>query len=106
MKIGDMRFRVTFQSSSGDDWNTAKTWTNVAVNVFAGVMPKTGREIVETDKVTPQNRVEIYIRYRTDITTAMRALLDGNIYHIEDIKNHEQRNRFLVLTLVDVGETT
>lgn len=68
-----------------DSWGQPiDTWTDVA-SVWADVRPLSGLESIKADAPTSEVRASIRIRWRTDITAAMRVLHDATLYEIEAV---------------------
>lgn len=68
-------------------------WTDLAT-VWAAVEPLTGREFWAQQQVQSEITVRIKVRYRSDITTGMRAVYNEAIYMIKSIvdplEKHEE----------------
>lgn len=100
MQAGKLRHRVTFQKNAGlkDNVGSRKQiWVDVCT-VNAEIKPLSAREVLASKAVMSDVSVKIIIRYRADITSAMRIEYKGVIYSIvgEPI-NTDMRNRELQL---------
>lgn len=82
-----LRHRVTIQSrTEGQDdlGQPLLTWTDLAT-VWADVRHPGGLESIKADAIVSTVRASIRIRYRTDITAAMRVLHAGRVYEIKAV---------------------
>ncbi|MFM0326087.1 phage head closure protein [Caballeronia glebae] len=88
MRAGDFNRRITIQAkqSTTDELGQPSTsWVNVAVDVPANLLASTGKEYVASGEEISKAQVSMRIRWRTDITAAMRVLFDGGIFNIEAV---------------------
>lgn len=96
--IAALRRRLTLEAParSGDEAAAAtQTWTSLG-GVWAAVMPRAAREIVSADAQVARVSHEIEIRWRADVTAAMR-LRDGvTIYAIHGVRDRDELRRRLV----------
>lgn len=84
MRAGTLNVRVTIQQLGGDVdalGQPVPTWSDLAT-VWANVAHTSGIETIKADALTSVVRASIRIRYRTDITTGMRAIAGGYTYNI------------------------
>ena len=99
MTIGAMRQRVTLQQESqtaDGAGGYALNWTDVAT-VWAEIEPMSGREIRFARRLEARLSHVIALRYRSDITTAMRVSYDGRLFNIRAITNIGERDRITKL---------
>ena len=75
---------------------TEQIWTPVA-SAWAELVSSSGGESFGDDQVTAVTRATWRIRYRTNITTAMRVIARGQVYEINEVSEPD-RNRELVLS--------
>jgi SPP1 family predicted phage head-tail adaptor len=104
LRSGDLRRRITLQRrTTGQDsvGQAATTWQNVAT-VWASIDPATGREGVIGQALQAEVTHTITIRYRPNVTAAMRAVYQGATYNIECVIDVEQRHVAMTL-LCTVG---
>ena len=69
LKAGDLRDKITFESSAdfvADNGDRTYAWTEV-LSTFAKVREKSGGYSYETGSLNGKSRIEIVIRYRTDV---------------------------------------
>lgn len=108
MRAGDLRHRVTLQrvattkDALGGD---VQTWSTLAT-VWAAVKPLSGREAFEAQRVTSTASLFLSIRYREDVTPAMRAVWHGRTFEITHVENVSGRNVELVLWLEEMQAQT
>lgn len=103
LAAGDLRERVTIQQrpvsldSIGE--NTA-AWVDVAT-VWASAEPLSGREYFASGQQQQTVDVRFRIRYRADVTGAMRVLWRGQVHDIVGPPiNFQGRREFLELMTV------
>ncbi|HDR8947262.1 TPA: phage head closure protein [Burkholderia vietnamiensis] len=88
MRSGDFNRRITIQvkQAGQDDLGQPLTsWVDVAAAVPAYLLASTGREYVNSGEEISKAQVSMRIRWRTDVTAAMRVLYDGGIFNIEAV---------------------
>ena len=71
-------------------------WRPVA-SAWAELVSSSGGESFGDDQVTATKRATWRIRYRPNVTTAMRVVFRGQVYEINDVSEPD-RNRELVLS--------
>lgn len=80
---GDLRHKVQLQekqiAQDPDTGEMVTTWATVA-NVWAQIVPLSGREFLAASAEQSEVRSRIVIRYRDDVTAAMRIVYRGK-YH-------------------------
>lgn len=88
MKAGKLRHRVTIQRLALADepefGGQTESWVDVAT-VWAAIEPLFGHEKVAAHAVQSEATVKITIRYRTDVTTAMRLIFGSDVYDIHHV---------------------
>lgn len=108
--IGGMRERVTFQEESRVDDNGggyALTWANIAdtPTMYAEVVPLSAGEALRYRQLEATVTHKVTIRYRDDITSAMRISHGAKVYNVRSLLNRDARGRFLEM-LVEEGVAT
>lgn len=101
--IGKMRYRVQIQSATNTtDAGGGRTqaWSRVA-DIWANIIPKSGKESYRQGKIQDDVTHDIYIRHRSDIDAAYRIVYDSRTFNIKSILNVEERDRFLLLSCVE-----
>lgn len=108
MRAGDLRHRVRIEQRSAnvadgyggfdDTWSVLDVLPCKLVPTGAGESQQNGRQM-------PRNSITLEARWRTGVTTSMRAVFQGRYFDIESAVNVEERNATLLLTCVErVGE--
>lgn len=103
--LGRLRQRVTIQQESRVDDGAggyALSWQDVAV-VWAAVEPTGGREIVFAGRVEARVTHRVILRYRADVTAAMRVVYDGRAFAVRAVVNLGERDRFTQLLVEEGG---
>lgn len=99
--VSDLRDRVTIEMATrvGDGvGGAASSWIELAT-VWASVTPLTGREVATGERVEAHQGYRITIRYRNDVTTAMRVIWAGRTLNIRSLADPDGRMRWLELTV-------
>ena len=99
MSIGRMRYEVELQKptltrDAGGGITEALTTLS---NIYADIKQTRGNESLKQGQVKEQTTFIFTIRYRKDIGTNFRILYDSDFYNIRNIKNVDNRNRFMEL---------
>lgn len=87
MRAGLLNSRVTIQQlAAGQDalGQPVQTWSDVAT-VWANIRHSSGVENIKSDAEMSVVRASIRIRYKTGITTGMRAVSGGVSYDIMSV---------------------
>lgn len=95
--IGELRERLTFEAPSrvsDGGGGAAVTWTEVAA-VWARIRPRSGDESFALDRVAGRLSHEIVIRYRSDVTLAMRFRSGTHVYDIRAAFDPDGRQHWL-----------
>ncbi|MCS5452500.1 phage head closure protein [Enterobacter huaxiensis] len=85
---GKLRHAVTFQQriSYKDSFGAmVNSWEDVYKNIPASVEPLSARDFIASDQFQSKITARIVIRYKPDITPAMRILFRGAVYNIAGI---------------------
>lgn len=75
--------------------------------VWAKVVPKTGREYDEAQKLRAETTYNVYLRYDRNVTPDMRVEWNGITMNIESVLNLDGRSEELLLVTsekTDIGE--
>ena len=99
MSIGKMRFEIQLQKPTNTrdaGGGLTEAWTTLT-NLWADIKPLRGAETYRQGQVQEKTVHAITIRYRRDIGTNYRILYDSDYYNIKNIKNVDNRDRFLKL---------
>lgn len=87
MKAGDLRTRIHIMSpeSMHDDMGATIAGFILYASVWANVRHLSGSETIKGDAVAAKVKASIRIRYRSDVTDAMRVVCDGRTYQIKAV---------------------
>lgn len=97
LTAGKLRTPVTFerQVSEPDGMGgSTVTWEDL-FSTRAYVKPVSGTERYRADRLEAALQYRIYIRYRSDLTTADRVVVKGSKLQVRAIVNVEERDRWL-----------
>jgi len=104
MRAGSLRERVTIQQSSvsADGLGASDgpvSWAAIATTptVWARIAPLRGSERTEAMRLESVVSHEVTIRYRTDLTTAMRLSWGSTLLAIKAIYHDEKRRHTMLL---------
>lgn len=97
--VGELRERVTIEQATrvADGVGGAAASWNERATVWASVAPLSGREMPTGERVEVHQSYRITIRYRDDVTTAMRAIWAGRTLNIRSVADADGRRRWLTL---------
>ena len=87
MQAGRLNRRCTLQSPSQSVdaiGQPTPGWTDVAT-VWANIKVENGMEHIRANADTAVNKVSIRVRYRTDLTAAMRVQHGSTVYQIKSV---------------------
>ena len=99
MRAGRLRHRLTLQSKT----YTANAYGEQEVSwvtqgtVWGAIEPLSGREYFAQGQLQSEAKVRVVIRYDSSIDTTYRIKHGGLYYDIEDIVNHDLRNRMMTI---------
>jgi len=99
MRAGRLRHRLVLQSKTytvNSYGEQAVTWST-ETTVWGAIEPLSGREMYAQNQIQPEAKVRIVIRYNSSIDESWRVKHDGLYYDIEDVINHDTRDRMLTL---------
>lgn len=105
MRAGQLRERVTLQAplrtpdgAGGADIG----WSEVAT-LWARVEAQGGGELPAGERLEARARLEVTIRFRADVTPAMRLVWRGRALDIRASADSDGRRRFLTLDCMEGG---
>jgi SPP1 family predicted phage head-tail adaptor len=100
MNTGRLNKRVVIEKPTDGDADAygekAVTWSTLAT-VWAGVMPQGTREFYRAQQVHPEISQLLTIRYRDDVTPAMRVRFGSRYLYIEGVTNIDEANHEMQL---------
>ena len=112
-----LRHRLTLQAETqvadgaggyGKGWqNIADVWAEIIpiTGVNAKITSAAGKEMLFAGQIQPEISHKILLRYRGDITPAMRLLFENRAFNIRHVANVEEKGETLEL-LVQEGVGT
>jgi SPP1 family predicted phage head-tail adaptor len=98
MQSGKLDKRITIQSQSTTQDSIGElvtVWSTVCV-VAASIKDLSGREFIAAGATVDTVLTQIEIRYRTDITAAMRVIVGSVNYNIETVLNQNSKSLLLM----------
>lgn len=103
--IGTLRRRLTLETPvrTGDDAAAAElTWSSLG-ELWASISPRSGREIVTADAVAARITHDIEIRWRGDVSAAMRLRDGSTIYAIHAVHDRDDKARRLICLVEEIA---
>lgn len=97
MSIGKMRFEIELQKPTNTrdaGGGITEAYTTLS-NLYADIEQTRGNESLRQGQVKEKTTHIFTIRYRRDIGTNYRIRYDSDNYNIRNIKNIDNRNRYL-----------
>ena len=104
MDIGRLDKKVTFCRYSEEENELEQLQQQlkpVIKNIWATVVPKSGREYIEANKERPELTYIITVRYRKDITPDMLIQYKGRLLNIKSICNVREANEMLEISCTE-----
>jgi SPP1 family predicted phage head-tail adaptor len=102
IEAGRLRQRVTIQESTETETaggDVLKDWEDMDT-VWASIEPLRGREYFDGRVVEAEQTVRIRMRYRSDVTEAMRIVHNGTTYEIRNVADVGMRGHELEIMAV------
>lgn len=99
MSAGALRQRVTLEAPlrTPDGAGGAEIgWSEVAT-LWAAVEMPGGGEVAAGERLEARTRLRVTIRFRADVTAAMRLVWRGEALNIRAVADRDGRRRFLTL---------
>jgi SPP1 family predicted phage head-tail adaptor len=94
---GDLRHRLVLEELQREDdegGGFAETWVAVA-ELSASLIPASGSEGVEADRIAGRVTHEVTLRYRDGVEPAMRFRKGARLFHIVAVIDWQERNAWL-----------
>ena len=104
MKVGRMRYRIKIQSPSDETdiyANPKDEWT-VFKEVWADIVPVSGREYFAAQQAMSETQLKIYIRYLEGITQKMRIMHGDVAYEILTVLGDKRSGMLTLMVKVIV----
>ncbi len=96
--LGALRHRVTIEAPAlltDAGGGASETWMPIA-EVFAEIVPASGREVVTADRISAEASHRITLRFRADVGPTARIRFGTRAFDILSVRNLNERNRWLV----------
>lgn len=106
LRAGALNSKMTFQrrSSGTDSWGQPQTGWVDAFSCMVSVRPLGGRELVNAQAVLAEARHEVRMRYRADMTTALRGVYQGRIFNVLSVSDDNFEHRSMTLLCSEGAE--
>lgn len=101
--IGNLRHLVTIEEKTATPdggGGVSESWSTLAT-VWAAIETLDGAEVSRAEQIVGETRFGLRIRYRADVTPAMRVRFSARVLGIEAVFDPDGRGRFLTLTCVE-----
>jgi SPP1 family predicted phage head-tail adaptor len=96
--LNDLNKRLTIEApvrGAGEGGSAIISWRSVGV-AWAALRPTAARETVASDGQNLHTTHEVRLRYRPDLTGAMRFRLGLRVFAIQSIRDPDERQRWLI----------
>jgi SPP1 family predicted phage head-tail adaptor len=96
--LTELNKRITIEAprpGPSDGGSATISWQSIGV-VWAALRPTASRETVASDGQSLHTSHEIWLRYRSDLTGAMRFRLGGRVFAIQSMRDPDERQRWLI----------
>jgi SPP1 family predicted phage head-tail adaptor len=96
-RIGKLRHRLTLEApyrTADDGGGAVMTWAAIA-DIWGSIEAASGSERLAADRLTGTTQPMVTIRYRADVTTAMRFLSGDRTLLIRAVLDTDGTRRFL-----------
>lgn len=103
MTVGALRRQIVIeQRDAGEDalGQLLDTWSTVCT-CYADIQPQSGKEVLGGEANVSSVASIIEIRYRTNVTAAMRARYAGRVFNIEAVIDVDTMHRRLHLVCTE-----
>lgn len=101
IKAGELRHRVTVQVLQGgrdeDGFEIADGWVDYT-QLWAKITPLSSRDLMTAQAQGAEVVARMVVRHRTDLTTGMRIIHRGDVYHITSDGLHDNENGLIYTT--------
>jgi SPP1 family predicted phage head-tail adaptor len=103
--IGDLRHRVTFKTpvaTLDEGGGQTVDWQD-GPNAWARIVSLGGAEVVRASEIVPRGSYRLTIRYRGDLTPAMRVAFGAKLFEIDAIYDPEGKGAVLFVDCHDAS---
>lgn len=101
IRAGELRHRVTVQVLQGgrdeDGFEIADSWVDY-IQLWAKITPLSSRDLMTAQAQGAEVVARMVVRHRTDLTTGMRIIHRGEVYHITSDGLHDNENGLIYTT--------
>lgn len=80
-----------------DGYGGFDTTVATSFKIFCAIKDTSGTETQNSDRVQTEDRITIYTRYRSDITTKNYLTIEGRDYNIRRVVDVDRRKRELMI---------
>ncbi|MGV8996394.1 MAG: phage head closure protein [Parvibaculaceae bacterium] len=97
--VGAMRERVAIETAtrtSDGAGGEVVTWVPLAT-VWAEVQSLSGTEVTQAERAEARGQYNVTIRFRDDVTAAMRLVWRGQALNIRNVRDGDGRRRSLII---------
>ena len=107
--VGKLRNKITIQNNvlSADAYGGFTRANTTFITAFAQIKPKSAKQVFNEqsgEKITNPQDFEFTIRYRANISTAMRILFGSRTFDIIQINDENDNNNYITIkTKENVG---
>lgn len=103
MRLGEMRHRISLQvkTITKAEGIPQENWITL-VTVWASITNISGKEYFQAASVQSEITTRIQIRYRPEITPAMRVLYGSRLFNILSVIDKDERHHELELMCKEV----
>jgi SPP1 family predicted phage head-tail adaptor len=101
--LTELNKRITIEApvfGPSDGGSATISWRPIGF-VWAALRPTTGRETVTADGQSLQTTHHVWLRYRPDLTGAMRFRLGLRVFTIQSIRDPDERQRWLLCETIE-----
>lgn len=104
MDYSKLKRRITFLKPTQQANNTGEVVDTFSdyVSKWANVVPLTGKEFLESQKLRSETTYKIAIRYCADITSDMKINYNGLVLEIISVINVDGRNDEMLIVAFEV----
>jgi SPP1 family predicted phage head-tail adaptor len=99
VRAGDLSRRILLEqrNETVDTFGQrSNTWTK-ALDTWASIRPLSGHELLSAQAINAETTHEVVIRYREDVTSAMRVVYQGRYFNVQSVLDADMKHRKLTL---------
>ena len=104
--VGKLRNKITIQNNvlSADAYGGFTRANTTFITAFAQIKPKSAKQVFNEqsgEKINNPQDFEFTIRYRANISTAMRILFGTRTFDIKSIENDNEYDKYIKLVATE-----